>query len=110
MAVVEGLVVHVVGEHGELVVHLFNGVHVVVHAAVGAVAERVEHHPPCAGLRVDEFEDRRHGDAAPFRDTAPALDAEVLVDLADLGVLRECPQLYKVKPIGWATRPPTCDR
>lgn len=46
--------VRIVGQHREVVRHLLYRVGVVVAAAVGAVAQEVEHHPPPLGRRLDE--------------------------------------------------------
>jgi hypothetical protein len=66
VAVGERLAVHVVGEHGERVARLLDGVGVVVEAPVRAVAERVEDDPPGLGAGPHQLQDRRHRHAAHF--------------------------------------------
>src|SRR6185437_7905214 len=85
MAERERLVVHVVGEHREVVAHVLDGVGVVVDAFVGSFAEGVEDDPLRLGLRLDDVDDRLHRDTSPFCDPGPALDAEVLCDLFVMG-------------------------
>jgi hypothetical protein len=78
-------VVHVVGEHGEVVAHVRDRVRVVVDALVGCFIERVEDDPLRVGERPDEIDDGRHRDAAPLGDSRPPLDAEVLGYLLVVG-------------------------
>jgi hypothetical protein len=79
------LVVHVVGQHREVVAHLLDRVRVVVGASVGALAQGVEHHPLRLGAGFDQVEDGLRGHSAPFRDAGAALDAEALGDLLVVG-------------------------
>jgi hypothetical protein len=67
VAVGQRLAVHVVGEHGEGVAHLLDGVRVVVEAPLRPVAERVEDDPAGFGFRPHEIEDRCHRHPAPLR-------------------------------------------
>ena len=73
--------VHVEGQHGQLAAHLLDRMGVVVDAAVGTLAERVEDDPLGVGVRLDQIEDRRHRHPSPLGHAGPPLDAEVLGDL-----------------------------
>ena len=83
-------VVHVVGQHREVVAHLLHRVGVVVDAAVRSVAEAVEDDPPRRWERVDQVHHAGQGDTSPLGDAGPALDAEVLRHLL---LHRQGPQL-----------------
>src|SRR5699024_256273 len=89
MAVAQRLVVHLVGEHGQLRVHLLDRLGVVVDPAVGPLRDGVEGHPFRLRLGPHQLDDLAHRHAAPLADRRPALDA---VMLGDLLVVRQRPQ------------------
>src|SRR6185312_7285948 len=69
----------------QFMAHVLDLVDVVIAPAISAVGQRIEY--GVAGLRcwLHQVEDVAHGNATPFGDAGPALDAEMRRDLLLLG-------------------------